>query len=351
MNDKPKICAVVVSYNRKDLLIECLEALLKQTRPIEGIYIIDNESTDGTPEILKDRGYITEMPPDNLKEAWEKEFEVENLTDKNKVKIYYVRMDKNTGGAGGFYEGVKRGYERGYDWLWLMDDDAEPKFDALEKTFSYMQTKGVVVISNLKVSKDGSPQYIHRGWKDICNINNTVVKYITDSDITNKEFLEIDFSSFVGFMISRDGISKAGFPKKEFFLHCDDLEYSFRVRKYGKILLITKSIIYHKDVAKSNVEYKEIYLRKSVRVPFQFFWLRYFVYRNLVYLKKHECGFSVAFLCAFKNLIRMIFGIMLYDDYKFRRIKLITLAFINGLSGNFDNELPKRVLYKNIKSC
>jgi rhamnopyranosyl-N-acetylglucosaminyl-diphospho-decaprenol beta-1,3/1,4-galactofuranosyltransferase len=117
------VCAVVVTYNRKNLLIECLEALRKQTRPIQGIYLIDNASTDGTPELLLEKGYISELPPENLKEPWEKEFIIQNLTNGEEIKLHYVRMHENTGGAGGFYEGVKRGYERGYDWLWLMDDD------------------------------------------------------------------------------------------------------------------------------------------------------------------------------------------------------------------------------------
>ncbi len=47
------------------------------------------------------------------------------------IEIHYIRMDKNTGGAGGFHEGIKRGYKAGYDWLWLMDDDTIPSSEAL----------------------------------------------------------------------------------------------------------------------------------------------------------------------------------------------------------------------------
>jgi rhamnopyranosyl-N-acetylglucosaminyl-diphospho-decaprenol beta-1,3/1,4-galactofuranosyltransferase len=122
----------VVTYNRKNLLLECLEAIRKQTRPVDAIYIIDNASTDGTPKVLKENGYILELPPFNLSEPYEIEHKISNLVNGNHINIFYVRMHENTGSAGGFYEGVKRGYERGYDWLWLMDDDAEPKEDALE---------------------------------------------------------------------------------------------------------------------------------------------------------------------------------------------------------------------------
>lgn len=52
------IVSVIVTFNRKALLIECLDALLKQTRPLEKIIIIDNSSSDGTPELLKEKGYL-----------------------------------------------------------------------------------------------------------------------------------------------------------------------------------------------------------------------------------------------------------------------------------------------------
>jgi len=100
---KDSVCAVVVTYNRRNLLIECLSALLKQTFPLQGIYLIDNASTDGTPELLLEKGYIYELPPPNLKDPWEKEFIIQNHTDSGSIKLHYVRMPKNTGSSGGFY--------------------------------------------------------------------------------------------------------------------------------------------------------------------------------------------------------------------------------------------------------
>jgi rhamnopyranosyl-N-acetylglucosaminyl-diphospho-decaprenol beta-1,3/1,4-galactofuranosyltransferase len=108
-NKKETVCAVVVTYNRKNLLLECLEAIRRQTRPVDGIYIIDNASDDGTPELLKENGYIPELPPFNISEPYEIEHKISNLVDGNPINVFYVRMHKNTGGAGGFYEGVKRG--------------------------------------------------------------------------------------------------------------------------------------------------------------------------------------------------------------------------------------------------
>ncbi|MGC9001313.1 MAG: hypothetical protein ACP5J2_10155, partial [Caldisericum sp.] len=81
----------------------------------------------------------------SLSEPWEKEFEIKNLTDGNPIRLHYVRMHENTGGAGGFHEGVKRAYERGYDWLWLMDDNTIP-------TNEVLITEGNILISIFKNS-------------------------------------------------------------------------------------------------------------------------------------------------------------------------------------------------------
>lgn len=45
---KPRVHAVVVTYNRKKLLEECVNAVLKQSYPVDKLIIIDNNSTDGT---------------------------------------------------------------------------------------------------------------------------------------------------------------------------------------------------------------------------------------------------------------------------------------------------------------
>ncbi len=104
---KDTTCAVVVTYNRKELLIECLESLIEQSRTLDAILIIDNASTDGTPELLLKNRYIDHLPPMDLQEPYEL------TSNKNQIPIHYIRMHINTGGAGGFHEGLKRAYDTG----------------------------------------------------------------------------------------------------------------------------------------------------------------------------------------------------------------------------------------------
>src|SRR5690554_4105278 len=101
-------CAVVVTFNRKELLKECLRGIEAQILPVKHVIIIDNHSTDGTPEIINN--FIA-----------------------GKDYFSYVRLPKNSGGAGGFRKGVELAFQQGYEWIWLMDDDVEPRPDCLEK--------------------------------------------------------------------------------------------------------------------------------------------------------------------------------------------------------------------------
>jgi len=289
------VCAVVVTYNRKDLLIECLEALKKQTRPIQGIYLIDNDSTDGTPELLLEKGYISELPPQNLKEPWEKEFIIQNLTNGEEIKLYYVRMHENTGCSGGFYEGVKRGYERGYDWLWLMDDDGEPKEDALEKLERYFYLDDVCALAPLKVDRNMNILHYHRGYFNFRNVF-FMIREVDENEL-QKEIVEIDHASFVGILVNREAIRKIGYPKKEFFIHSDDVEYCVRLRSIGKILLVPKSIIFHKEASRADgieIKFLGIEIRRK---NFSKFWLSYYGRRNLVWLFKKYSKNRVLFYC------------------------------------------------------
>ena len=313
------IAAVVVTYNRKQLLTECLDALLAQTCHICKIILIDNASTDGTLELLRERGYLV-----------------------NPI-IDYVRLPENTGGAGGFYEGVNRGYEAGYDWLWLMDDDSEPLPDALGILSDYFNEPSIIALTGLKVGEDGKPQYTHCGWFSLCTYGMQITRPIAVEHVL-REAVEIDFASFVGILVSRKGIKLSGFPKKSFFIHHDDVEYCYRMRKNGNILLIPKSIIMHKDGRNSRYSTSTIFRRTSNRVAFKYIWITYYGIRNLTWMRKKYCkNYHLSILVVF---LRITLGIIVYDNYKWQRIKFYSFAILDGLHDIFDNEKPKYLRVK-----
>ena len=130
------VLAVVVTYNRKNLLLECLSGLARQSRPIDGLVLVDNASNDGTPALLFEQGLIDRLPED-LSPAIQEFRTRPKLLDG--LPTLVLRMNENTGGSGGFHEGLKRAYLEGADWIWLMDDDIEPDARCLEGLLSFSE--------------------------------------------------------------------------------------------------------------------------------------------------------------------------------------------------------------------
>ena len=105
MEKLKKVIAVIVTYNRKELLKECVEAVLNQDYKNCDILIVDNASTDGT------REYVKELLKNN--------------------RVHYMNTGANLGGAGGFNFGIKEAYKLGCDFIWIMDDDCIVHKDSL----------------------------------------------------------------------------------------------------------------------------------------------------------------------------------------------------------------------------
>jgi len=277
------VCAVVVTYNRKELLIECLDAICKQTRPVQGICIIDNASNNDTPTLLLEKGYIKELPPVQLFEPWEKEFQVQSLTDDTEpvsIKIHYVRMHENTGGAGGFHEGVKKGYEEGYDWLWLMDDDVVPFDSAVENLFSAktkLQTGDLYFCSNVFDSSG----------EQILNVPNLDSRKHFQGDPSwnkhlDKGVVKITSATFVSCLIPRQAIRECGLPIKDFFIWCDDSEFTQRLTSAGyQGYLVGASKVKHMRVGDAGLDIIAEIAPSRIRLYFYF-------YRNNLYLLKHN---------------------------------------------------------------
>jgi len=101
-----KVAAVVVTFNRLELLKQCLRSLRNQTRKPDEIFVINNNSSDGTAEWLSHQADLT------------------------------VITQKNSGSAGGQHTGIKTAYEKGFEWCWCIDDDCIAKENALQKLFS-----------------------------------------------------------------------------------------------------------------------------------------------------------------------------------------------------------------------
>ncbi len=239
-----KVAAVVVTYNRKELLTECIDALLNQNYDNCEILVIDNASTDGT----------------------------EKSIEKYKNKIKYYNTGENLGGAGGFNYGMKKAYDSGCDFVWLMDDDCIVHKDSLKQLMNHAK--------NLNYDFGFLSSKVL--WKDntICKMNIQKNSLFKKNDDWNTNRINIIMATFVSFLVPISVINEVGFPITDFFIWADDLEYSRRISRKYNCYLVNDSVVTHKS--KNNIG-SNIAIDESENLS------RYnYSYRNERYIFKRE---------------------------------------------------------------
>lgn len=211
MNER--VCAVVVTYNRKTLLRECLQSLIAQTRPPDEILIVNNASSDGTREMLQN------------------EF----------LQVKVLDLHTNIGGAGGFHEGMKWAYDRGFQWAWVMDDDAIVDADVLEKLIGRVSADGLDVVSPIVVDKDDPGVCAFR-----FPYNGVIVDTVEKARRFGSPVLQGHAHAFLGTLIARKAIEHVGLPDKRFFIRGDEVEYLIRLKRAGlKLGVVVDAVLRH----------------------------------------------------------------------------------------------------------
>ena len=305
-SDRPRVAAVVVTYNRKALLRQCLAALQSQTHPVAEIIVVDNASTDGTDSML-----AQEFPA---------------------VTVH--RLATNRGGAGGFHEGMRRAAEREVDWIWVMDDDAEPHSDALEKLFEpglHARTDTVALMP-LKRLPSGVPQYDQVGTY---NLGRGQVEPVEAAD---EQWSEVSYGAFVGFLCRADAVNVVGLPDASLFLWFDDVEYCCRLQEVGRLYLVRSSTITHHvsrgEQAAPGQEQDEKPWR---HYPLSYYWRYYYSYRNrLLILQRHSTSMMqrmVGYGHIVARALRSAGSTLVYSEAKREKIRLLARGVIDGLLG------------------
>jgi len=291
-----KICAVVPTYNRKKLLGDCLRAILSQTRCLDEVIVVDNATSDGTEDFVKEQF----------------------------ASVTYVRLPENIGSSGGFHEGMKLAYEKGHDWIWVMDDDAIPKVDALEKLLDcpVRLEKEVYALASAVLNWDETIFPAHRRLFHAKKMTETII----GTEEYTQDYFQMDTASFVGFLLSRKAIDEVGLPLKEMFIYFDDTEYSLRIREKGIMFTVPASKVVHGERAKT--------LGSSPWGQSPSGWKKYYAIRNQIYTYKRYGKPNLAY---YRHLFRVtrddIRKSLRSNQARSYNIRLSLCATFDGLRG------------------
>lgn len=298
------IAACIVTYNRKELLIKCLNSIISQTQTVQEIIIVNNCSTDGTKDMLFSKGYIC---PINEYTSEDASIYISNYKISKTQNIQIRLIDKilNEGGAGGFYTAMKTAYELGYEWVWLMDDDGIPNNNQIEELLKKSK-KYNLLFCNALVCRIDDPNQL------VFGIN----KKYKSHQFQDNEIEYGEMNPHNGTLIHHSVMEKIGFTKKEMFIWGDEVEYMQRAIKNGyPLVTICTAIHYHPKNQSNSINIIPLLKYKKIRIPNPKFSHHY--YRNLGYIKRNYESYKKVLKCFISYSLTYLIRLNFKEYYKF----------------------------------
>jgi GT2 family glycosyltransferase len=236
------VAVVVVTYNRADLLVRCLDGLARSERRPDAVFVVDNASTDHTRAVLDGR---TDLP------------------------LHAVHSQENLGGAGGFHLGVRTAHEAGYDRIWLMDDDVVPAPGCL----GVLMAHGGPALAAVREDTSGRLCEKAATSFDLANPlavrpKRQTVEEAYGSRAAMPAEVPVENVAFEGFMVRREVVERVGLPDPGFFIFYDDVDFAVRTRRAGYPILALRDAVLVRQL-----DFDQQHDMRS--------WKGFYMYRNL----------------------------------------------------------------------
>ena len=136
---------------------------------------------------------------------------------------------------------MKRAYDEGFDWIWVMDDDIEMVPTALEGLLSFGDVGDL--ITPRKTQSDG-PLTWEAMWNTAACYPMTLAR--NESFANGKRWTPVAFSNFEGALIRRTVIERAGLPDSRYFIGGDDTMYGLRAHFHARVIYAdTLAVVKH----------------------------------------------------------------------------------------------------------
>jgi len=269
------VCAIVVTFNRLETLKTAVAHILAQTVPPAEIVIVDNNSTDGTIEYLQ------------------------SVNGQGNIRCIF--MESNTGSAGAIAKAMTYGLAKStFDYFWILDDDTFYAPNALKDLIENIEQTQFVMLglhgANFKFG----------------------AKVHADPNI---RLQEIDYAMIDGAIIKAEVVQKLGPLCEEFFMMCDDQEYSIRIRRHGYKIGVLKNGADDRQLLGGGGQFTKATL-----------WRNYYSARNHTFIIKKHFSF-IEFIAYTYHQAKLLLTAALLAPDRFKRVKFRLLGIWHGIRG------------------
>lgn len=307
-----RIGVSLTTFNRLSYLKKALNAYSALSRVPDELIVVNNGSTDGTKEFL---------------DSW--------VQVEEGYKKTVIHSAENTGGSGGFFQGLQYSATQELDWVLVSDDDAYPDRYMLQNMENFISNDptaanlSAVCAAVLYREDDKTSPHIVRHKKNFFSISTERV----GAEEYKSEFFPIDTITFVGALINVEAIKKVGLPERYFFIYHDDSEYAMQLSRYGSFVCVPNATIIH-DCSHS--------------VDIRGTWKAYYELRNrIIMYKKHYPPRYWIWLVFSQYIKRISIVAILIKQYNKEERTLYRKAICDGIN----NRQGLDALYKPGYSC
>jgi len=225
-----QIGIVICNYNKKNDALACIRSILESKFQDYDIYVVDNASTDGSAEAIRN--------------AYGEQ-------------VTLLVNQENLGGSGGFNTGLRAAFQKGYPYLMCVDNDALLDENAVGNLLAFLQEHPETGIAAAKIYHREAPDYVQQfGQKiDFENFCTDVTYLNAYEDGSMPEYVYTDAVAACALMIRRSVIEKIGFMPEENFLYWDDTEWCYLCNRAGwKVASVGNAMALHAMGAKKELE-------------------------------------------------------------------------------------------------
>ena len=305
--ERGAVAVVVPTINRLDDLRRCLAAARAQTRAPELLVVVDNGSSDGTREELRGTDDLTAvLAPENL------------------------------GAPGGFQAGMRAAFDAGADWVWLLDDDAVPAADALERLLGRVADEdSAPSVAGAAPTVEFGDGRRETGWLWGRRAERGYGQSPNRPDAAGGPAPEVDWAPFAGLLLARDACEQAGAVRADYVLWHADVEYCLRLRGAGwRLLAAPAAVVWHPAMPLISRRV----LGRRVTVGRIAPWREYYDTRNRALLHRQLRGTGLTAgappAIRLKDELLRDAAVLLADPRGARRVWMRLLGAIDGMRAN-----------------
>lgn len=291
MKDQPKVFIVILNWNGRQLLEDCIKSLQDITHPNYSILVVDNGSSDGSVQM------VSQKYP----------------------QIEIIQNETNLGFSKANNIGINRALAKGADYVLLLNNDVEVAPDFLHKLVEVAERDEKIGIVGPKIYYYDRPKVI---WfaGGVINFRYGGGGHIGHNQIDRGQYnqiKEVDYISGCAMLIKKEVIEKIGLLDEDYFIYSEDTDLCYRAHKADfRNLYVPSAVIWHKASSSSSEDspLMNYYLfRNSLIFSRKYLeglgHLKFFLYFNLRVMKKL---IKNMLLLKFSNNIAIILGCLDY---------------------------------------